>query len=324
MNELPEEPSGDDVGDQPRERWRQYDDTLDDAADGGDAAGAVPDEVKRWLGEQRFLHGLLRALHTADAAARESRITSLLERIDGERRMARRSWRHWAMVSAAALLMAVVGLWFVLPASLPTAEAAMSRAVAELARDVDRRFHLELRATDGKLRLHHEFALVTRPGNRFRIDGKFAFGTIQFGELRIGCDGTEMWVLPANGMFRRAAPIAQRERLMKGFGDKLDLGYLDVHDLVEKLPRDFELRVVGRETGDDGRAVLRIEAERRAGAPVAGGGVLQSAWLLCDEPTGMVTRLEVQVERGKGIVHQVSLRYLGEESPGLVDYQRPW
>lgn len=300
------------------EAWRQFDDTLAD----GPAAAEVPDDAKRWLGEQRLMHGLLRALHTADAAAREGRIDQLLRRIDAERAAAAAPRRHWAFVSLAALLLATIAVWFALPERLPTADAAVSRAVAELARDVDRRFHLTMTATDrnGREQLRNEVALVARPGKRFRIDGKLAFGGLQFGELRIGCDGTELWVLPANGAFRRAVPIAERERLMKGFGDFLDLGYVDVHELVEKLPADFDLRVVAREVGDDGRPQLRIEATRRSGAK----GTLKSAWILCDEASGMVTRIEAEGEAGAGFDRRISLRYLGEEAPGLVDYRRPW
>ncbi len=90
--------------------------------------------------------------------------------------------------------------------------------------------------------------------------------------------------------------------------------------LVEKLPNDFDLQVVGRETSADGRALLRIEATRRAGTM----GKLKSVWLLCDEVSGMVTRIEAEVDMGAGFGRKVTLQYLGEESPGLVDYKRPW
>jgi len=204
---------------------------------------------------------------------------------------------------------------------LPTAEAAVGRAVAELARDVDRRYLLEVGFRDGqgKQVARHEFALVARPGMRFRVDGKFELAGMQLGELRIGCDGQELWWLPANGLFRKAAPLAERDRLMKGLGDVLDLGYLDVHDLVKKLPDDFDLRVVARETDANGRPQLRIAATRRSTAR----GHLRSAWLLSDEATGMVTRIEAERE-GRGLVQSLTLQYLGEESPGLVDYRRPW
>lgn len=310
------------------EVWRECDDTLAD----GPSGAAVPEQAKAWLGDQRFLHGMLRALHTADAAAREGRIATLLERIDAEpvvdaspRRFGGVAYGrlgHWGLVSVAALLIAAMMLWFALPGSLPTADAAVSRAVAELSRDVNRRFRVQLIATDpaGKEQMRHEFALVTHPGMRFRIDGKLGFGSMQFGEIRIGCDGTELWVLPANGMFRRAVPVADRERLLKGFGEVLDLGYLDVHDLVQRFPDEYDLRVVGRETGRDGRPSVRIEAVRRAGAKMP----LKNAWLLCDEATGMVTHIEADQELRGGYGRHLSLEYLGEEAPALVDYRRPW
>ena len=78
------------------EAWRELDDTLAD----GPSPAEVPDEAKVWLGRQRFVHGLLRALHTADAAAREGRIAAILDRIDRDRTEAPRRW--W-LVAAAAL-----------------------------------------------------------------------------------------------------------------------------------------------------------------------------------------------------------------------------
>jgi hypothetical protein len=296
------------------ESWRELDDTLAD----GPAPAALPAAARRWLADQRLLHGLLRALHTADAQARESRIAAIQRRIERERTA---TPRRWWLVAAAALVFAGAGIWFALPARLPTAEAAMGRAVAELSRDVDRRFRLELVATTaaGK-EFGNELLLVVRPGMRFRIDGKLSIGALQLGDYRIGCDGQELWLLPANGAFRRAGPLADRERLLQGLGDVLDLGYLDVHELVRQLPADFELRVVGREPTPAGPQ-LRIEATRRAGA---GRARLQSAWLHCDEATGMVTRIEVEVALGRGAARRLTLQYLGEEPAGLVDYRRPW
>lgn len=291
------------------ERWRELDDTLAD----GPAPAEVPGAARVWLGEQRLLHGLLRALHTADAPAREGRIAAILECVDADRGTAP---RRWMLVAAAALVFAVFGVWLVLPERLPTAEAAMQRAVAELARDVDRRFHFALEGTSpvGKPQ-RCDLSLVTRPGLRFRIDGRGPIGAFQ-----LGCDGRELWWLSANGTFRRAGPIAERERLMQGLGEVLDLGYLDVHELVQKLPADFELRVTAREPGAHGPQ-LHIEATRRKAGPRAR---LRSAWLRCDEITGMVTHMEVETELERGTRRRLTVRYLGEEPAGLVDYGRPW
>jgi hypothetical protein len=297
--------------------WRELDDTL---ADDG-AARDVPAEAKAWLADQRLVHGLLRALHTQDAASREARVESILARIDGDTAAPPR--RHWWAVLAAALLLATFGVWAVLPAALPTAEAAVQRAVAELGRDVARRFRAVVHRTDanGKALAEHEFALVTRPGGRFRLSGRFELGGASL-EIQAGCDGQELWLTSTNGAFPpRAVPFAERERLQAMFGNVLDLGYLDLHDLVRKLPEDFALAVVGREQDDGGRPLLRIEATRKAAGTARH---LRSALLWCDEATGMVVRLEGEVALPRGGTWRLATRYLGEEPPGLVDFARPW
>jgi hypothetical protein len=296
--------------------FRELDDTLAD----GQAPAAVPDEAKPWLADQRFLHGLLRAMHSQDAAAREGRIAAILARVDT---VAARPARHWLAVVAAAFVLACLGVWWSLPASLPTADAAVQRAVAELARDVARRFRVAGKSVDAKGNNvgGYECALVTRPGGRLRASGRFAIGGFQSTELTLGTDGTEFWFVSANGKFRRSGPLAERDRLMQMFGDSLDLGFLDLHELVTKLPADFELAVVGREVDAAGRQVLRVEATRK---PTDTRGAMRQAWLLCDEETGMVTRLEAEVEFRRGASRQLSIEYLGEEPPGLVDFQRPW
>lgn len=312
------------------EAWRELDDTLAD----GPSPATLPDEAKSWIAQQRVMHGLLRALHTADAAAREGRIATVLERIDAEPVSPH---RRLLVVAAAAMVLGCFGLWCALPARLPTAEAAVGRAVAELARDVDRRFRLELvlsgsstktppvgdaekSAAPGTNVVRSQFSLVTRAGMRFRLEGKLAFGALDFGEIRVGSDGQELWLLSANGAFRRAAPLVEKERLLQGLGFVLDLGYLDVHALVQKLPTDFELRVVAREPGPAGRSLLRIEAERSTKA----SGRRRSAWLWCDEISGMVTRIEVDTVDVRGTTRRLRMEYLGEEPPGLIDYRRPW
>jgi hypothetical protein len=300
------------------EAWREFDDTLAD----GPSPADVPDEAKVWLGRQRFVHGLLRGLHTADAAAREGRIASILERIDRDRV---ETPRRWWVVAAAALVFATLGVWFALPAKLPTAEAAVGRAVEELSRHVDRRFRVDITSSQAKGVRRIHLLLVTRPGGCFRVDGKLSFGDNELGNYRIGCDGEELWIWPSIGS-PRAVPVAKRDLLMRVFGDVLDLGYLDLHDLVRKLPADFELAVTGREADANGRPLLRVEARLRDGQvrEAQGNRRLRSAWLLCDEASGMVTRLEADVDVGRTGFSKLVLEYLGEESPELVDYKRPW
>lgn len=292
--------------------WRELDDTLAD----GPAPAEVPGEARSWLADQRCLHGLLRALHTQDAAAREGRIAGILARID-EAPAAPRT-RQWLAVAVAALLLACFGVWLALPASLPTAEAAMQRAVGELSRDVARRFRVAGAPVGGRPGMvgGGEFALVVQPGGRFVVDGRFG----PFGNLRFGCDGEQLWYVAMNGMWRGAFPKAERERFLQLFGNAVDLGYLDVHELVRLLPADCEISVVGREVDASGRQQLRIEGEPKSAARRV---QMEKIRLLCDEATGMITHVEVETDGPRGR-RRVTMQYLGEEPPPLVDFRRPW
>ncbi|MCA8977960.1 MAG: hypothetical protein KDC98_24760, partial [Planctomycetes bacterium] len=294
--------------------WRDLDETVAD----GPGPAQVPAAAKPWLAQQRFVHGLLRALHTPDAAAREGRIECLLRRIDAEREAAIGRRRHRLLVAIAAAALVASILWLSLPARLPTAEAAVLQMVEVLERDVDRRFKVEVQvvAADGSEKVRHELLLVTRPGMRFLVDGRLSFGGLALAGIRVGCDGAELWLQPANGAFHHAVPLAERERLIDKLGHVLDLGYVDVHDLVRRLPDDLELRVVGRERGADDRELLRVAGTSHDG--------LLSAWLLYEEGTGMVRHIEVERAIAFGRRRIIVLDYLGEEPPGLVDYARPW
>jgi hypothetical protein len=297
--------------------WRELDDTLAD----GPSPAAVPPAAKAWLADQRFVHGLLRALHTADAAAREGRIAAILARIDAGRAAEPR--RRWLAVAAAAALLAVLGIWALSPPALPTAEAAVARVVAELARDVARRFHVAVVGTDarGVSMQHHEFELLAQSEGRFRVTGRFGFGGFQSGEMTVGCDGNEFWLSSANGLFRHAVPVADRERLLQGFGEVFEFASLDVHDLVRRLPEDFELTVAGREPDAAGRSLLRIEAVRKRQQARARQNAVS---LLYDERTGMVARMEVEFEFARGASRRLSIEHRGDQPALAATFARPW
>jgi hypothetical protein len=298
-------------------KWHELDDTIAD----GPSPAEVPEEAREWLAEQRTMHGLLRAVNTADASARESRVESVLARIDAHDTRAHR--RHWFAVAAAALVLATVGMWFASPASLPTAEAAMARVADQLSLNVDRKFHVKLSTASRKRpeRVFHEFELTVRPGMRFLIEGRFAFAGLRIAAGRIGCDGETVWIHPSSRRHRRSGPLADRERLLEGFGDILDTGYLDLHSLIGKLPGNFDLRVVARSQDEQGRQLLHIKAHRRSRS---GLFRVRSAELTVDELTGIVTHLDAQVRLEAGSMRHVLIDYLGQPGVGEVDYSRPW
>ncbi len=293
--------------------WRELDDSLAD----GPAPAEVPAEARAWLADQRTMHGLLRALHTQDAAAREGRIEAILARIADEPRID--PHRRWFLVAAAALLLATLGFWLALPASLPTAEAAVQRVMTELSRDVARRYRVVGTPLEGAAGFvgRSEFSLVAQPGGRFVVEGRV--GPLGM-SVRCGCDGQEMWVVSMNGAFKHAMPIAERERMMEKLGNSIEFGYLDVNELVRVLAAEFDLAVTRREVDAAGRRVLRVEGTRK---PVRARAALRKVWLQSDEATGMVTRLEGEIEAPFGR-RRLTLEYLGDEPLGLVEFHRPW
>jgi hypothetical protein len=285
------------------EEWSEHDETLADQT----VEGLPPEAARRWLLEQRFVHGLLRAMNT-DAGTREARVDAILDGIAVRRRVP-------ALLSmAAALLLLAVG-WVVFGRGqeLPKAEACVSRAIEHLQKPLDRRFHGSVR---GKLpfRDHFDFTLTARSGMRFLIDGDLA---------KIGCDGTTLWLLPAlpPGMKPFHVPLAQRETLLARLGDVLDLGYLDVEALLQRLSKTFELKVEGREAGANGLGTQ----VRMLATPLPGqqGERIESMSILFDEADGMVTRLEIHARPHAGALVTTVLEYVGTVELPADAYQVP-
>lgn len=320
----------DDGRDDWSEDWTELDDTLAD----GPAPGSVPSEAKRWLASQRFMHGLLRALHTADAQDREGRVRRLLASLGDRSAMPsdleavgadgppepRRPLREWFLFAAAAVLLSAIALWSWLPAELPTVEAAVQRAAAALGGNVDRAFTLvvEVDNARGQVRTH-EFTFTSRPGMRCVGEGKLQFGAREIA-IRFGCDGELIWFRAPNGTMQGSEPLAKADKLLATMGGVLDVGYLDVQALIAKLPANFPLHTVERRVDPrTGRRLVRIATE-----PGAAAARLRSAWLEYDEATGIVEQLEIVAEGRNGTTRRVTFTHRGTVPAGDVDYRRPW
>jgi hypothetical protein len=294
----------------PCDDWSGFDETLSD-----EALGKPPDAALDWLRGQRFLHGLLRALHT-DAGAREARVQAVLDRLGPVPRGRSPTW--WLL--AAATLLALLG-WALFPPlrELPRADAAVARAIAALGEPVDRQFRLTVQAGGGEpsAALRNQFTLTTRPGMRWLLQGEMPYG-----RWLSGCDGETLWIQPSLSLFKPMSfPLAEAERMVAAMGHVLDLGYLDILALVQRLPQDCELRAVGREPGPAGLGdQLRVEA---VALPDRIAALVSSATLLCDEATGMVTRIEVKTNPTGSRPRTVVLEYRGTVQLGADAYRMP-
>ena len=87
----------------PDDRFGAADDTLAD----DDQVVQVPPQARPWLAQQRFVHGMLRALHTADANAREARVQAVMRGVSAWPALARR------FALAAALVLGTAAVLYV-------------------------------------------------------------------------------------------------------------------------------------------------------------------------------------------------------------------
>ncbi|MGE3172215.1 MAG: hypothetical protein AB7O97_06265 [Planctomycetota bacterium] len=307
--------------------WSHLDDTLRSDAPrgpGGSAAtqGPVPPAAREWLADQRFMHGVLRAMHSADAHADNARVDSILMAIEREPRRRHRS----ALVVAAALLLCALVWPLLFVRSLPEAAASVLRGAELLGHDVDRRFRVESFGTRPGEIGHQEFELIARPGNRFVVTGGLTLGPIHFASMRFGSDGREFWFhswgsgsdLPE---VQRSGPLDEAPAVLRGIGNVLDLGLLNVHDVVRQLPQDFQLRTTEVVDDQEGHSLVHVEA---TGGPHRPGFHLHRADVFCDQTSGMIVRLEVEADDGLGRLQRFTFHHQGSADIDASIYERPW
>jgi len=285
-----------------------------------------------WRAEQQFVDALLRARRTP-LATQEQSIASILKRLD-EPRSAPLSWSRAQnrqhrplLVLAASLLMGLL-LWpAMISEPLPEAHAAIARGAELLGDSVDRRFSVELstRSKSGA-ESRQDLALTMRPGKRFLVSGPLELGPIHFASMQFGCDGKEFWFYApdTDGSFaeiRRSGPLEEAPAVLRGIGNVLDMGMLDMRAFVSRLTETFHLRTVKRTTDSRGRVLVHIEA---TGGPSRPGFRLQRATVVCDEATGAIVELGVEADDGLGSGHR--LLFVDEGTQPVYDsvYSKPW
>lgn len=290
----------------PEDHYGAFDDTVDD-----ESVEAPSTDAQPWLTQQRFVHGMLRALNTADANARQARIASVMTNL----RSQRVRFRRRLVAAAAAVILGAAVTWVVATIDhLPKAEAMVAKALASLQQPVDRAFELRVELDRNGRRTERTLQFVMRPGSRFLISGEATFGA-----FKAGCDGEVVWFEPAIGAFRSSVPLTEAHKLTDRLGDVLDLGYLDLETLLRRLPQDTELRCVGREARG-----IRVEA---IGTLRLRHLELQSIRMLVDDRTGLLHDIEANVvseRRDKKVDVHLRYRHLGDRDLGDQAYRRPW
>ena len=297
---------------------------------GGDAPSSKDPNAVEWAARQHFVDGLLRASKTS-ADANERSIEAIFARLDEKRAMPL-SWarpqrrpHRFPLVLAASLLAGLL-LWPVmLPSSLPEAHASVQRAAEVLGECVDRRFAVELEDLAGAGESSkQELMLTMRPGRKFLMSGALEIGPLRFSSMQFGCDGQNCWfdALRTDGdAVRREGPLDEAPSLLRGIGNAIDLGFLDMHGFVSKLPENFQLKTVGRSKDQGGNALVHVQA---TGGPERAGFHLRRAEIVLAEASGMIVRVEIVADDGLGNVQRIRFVDKGTHPVYSTVYQKPW
>lgn len=298
---------------------------------GGDAPSPDDFHARTWRAEQRFVDGCLRSARDHGFSGEQS-IQAILARLDEPRPMPI-NWRReqaaphrMLLVLAASLLMGLL-LWpTMFGEALPEAHASVIRGARILREDGERRFDVSLRTSShGNPSPSQQLELTMRPGRRFVVRGALQLGPIRFDSMRFGCDGNEFWFeapeADAGETLRRAGPLDEAPSLLRGIGNVLDMGLLDVHAFVTQLPKNFALKTTKRSVEASGRRLVHVEA---TGASARTGFCLKRAELICCEETGAIVQLQVEGDDGLGTEHRMKFTDLGPLAADESLYRRPW
>ncbi len=286
-----------------------FDETLED--------GPLPvprdADLRRQLADQRFVHGLLRAAHGADASSREARVQAVVAGLPADQPRRRRGLWITAVASVGLGLAAALTIRALLP--VPRAEIALQQALDQVAADAHHRFALTVTVTapDRELEGTVRYALTTHLGGRFLLEGEGWLAP-----LRAGSDGDTVWCAPAVAWLRWSRPFARDCQLGWLFGQsRLTAGDFDLREWLLTLRRaapDLAVRAVA---GVDGRSRARVEWIDRH-SPADGAAIE------VDEARGTLERLEVSSAAPGGFRRHLTFDYRGPAEGDVERYRRPW
>lgn len=256
----------------PEDEYSPCDDTLEEGAAKAPASAAA----KQWVMEQRFVHGMLRALQGADSESREARVAAILEAIP-RREAGRRFWLGSAAAAAAAVLVAS-SLWWLgafqspPPAelALPKPEQALALAVRKLIEPVDRAYELTLTFSAAPGR-SEPFEVYVRAGGCFLLEGIKPNFMRERPDVRYVArsDGQTVSIeypdLAGAERIGPTEPLADALKKHNLPGNLFGAEHLDFVRFLSDLPNAYDLttveRVAAKSEGDE--PFVRLRATRR-------------------------------------------------------------
>jgi hypothetical protein len=269
-------------------------------------------ELRQRLVEQQTIHGLLRHLHSPDAAAREMRIQRVLVAMGSDRpevdtnaighdpdpsptpdadRLRQRGWR--LAMAALVLIGGTLLVTSLIPHRLPLARAVVGQTLQHLEQIFDRaydgRWTLESWTEDDgsgdRVLRGRNFKLFVggRGRSLVRID-------TSFGVVNAGCFAGKHWIrMPGwrTHVLKHSGPLRLPD------GAEFDLGLMQIDNLLSMLPAEFDLQTLGRLRAENSAdaATIHIRARRPANPARRQSAMVIDLW--SEEVTGLLRKLEV-------------------------------
>lgn len=270
------------------------------------------DRRRRDLLDQRFVHGLLRAQHTADATHREARVDTVLDQLDGDAAPP----RVW-LAAAIVLVSVAAAVWFSWPEAPPRAEAMVQRALEGLSKQVNRRYGVEVTVRrHGRTVEDRKYTLTTRGRRRFLLEGPSLLGPVE-----TGCDGEQVWARPSLAWLRWSKPWQPGSQLgMFLTQGRLDTDDVDLTALLGRMERRAESMSVERLAGES-EPTVRVSARNIA---LKRGRRFSSVVLDVGERSGELLRLEITRTSESGTERRLVFDYEGISELSEAAYRRPW
>ena len=269
----------------------------------GEPRPPLSPRVRRRFALQQAMHGLLRSLHSADAAAREARIARVMAAVhrQGPELLAVLRRGRWRLAAAAAILLvglALLTTWAPWSSYFESeALAVVARAASHLESVVNHEFRgrvtFENAAGDAMFQ-GLNFRLVTGGKGRFVVESQGAVPLPVRGPVRLGLAQGRRWLRFGTQPRVDLTDSALPPILPLG---QLDLGMLELDQVLRQLPGAFEIKRWGRlnPAPPDAPAQIEVSAVPRPGAAVRGPRFsrVQRIDLIADEATGLLRRFEI-------------------------------
>jgi hypothetical protein len=231
--------------------------------------------------EQAAMHGLLSGMYDG---ADESRVRLVMNEIRSENAANVIPFRRWIGRVAAVLLLGLgIVIGFAMHDQMPTAEATMAMATAQLEQATDREYRVRFGTDSGA-----DFQFSVEGTIYTRSDDVWA---VEFNMLNqsgwVGSDGTEGWMVMGEGL-SMTWPADQQQGMMR----MDEIKFANIHEFFDRYEERFDLTVVEIQDG-----LVHVRAVPKLGCI---GEKVARVDIWINQESGLVHKIEGVIDASGG------------------------